>query len=128
MATVTLAEYEKAIGTLSEALLLFDNSAEGSVERRAFRDTCIQRFEFCVELAWKVAKKTMGTNSSAPKTVVREMAQDNLIEDPAVWLSFVDARNKSSHTYDDDIAQEVFAVVRKFPEEGIALLKALEVK
>lgn len=126
MASVNLSEYEKAILTLNESIELHQQSQENSKEKRAFRDTCIQRFEFCIELAWKVSRKVMGVVSNSPNSVVREMAQDSLIEDPAMWLEFVEARNKSSHTYDEDIAKEVFAIVLQFPEYGLSLLEELK--
>ena len=128
MAKVSLIEYEKALSTLNESLELYRNSGSGSVEQRAFRDTCIQRFEFCVELAWKVSKKVMGTGSTAPKMVIREMALNNFIDNPQLWLSFVDARNISSQTYDEDIAAEVFTVVKMFPQEGVRLLESLKAR
>jgi nucleotidyltransferase substrate binding protein (TIGR01987 family) len=125
MASVSLKEFEKVLNTLNEALDLHKKSKNGSIEELAFRDTCIQRFEFCVELAWKVSKKVLGTASAAPRTVVREMAQDGVITNPELWLTFVDARNKSSHTYDEEIAIEVFDVVQQFPPEGSKLLQVL---
>ena len=62
------------------------------------RDSVIQRFEFCIELAWKTSKKTMGSSSTAPKEVIREMAQNLYIADISLWLKAIDERNLSSHT------------------------------
>lgn len=102
----TLVEYEKALKALAKAL------AEPKSD--IVRDATIQRFEFCVELAWKCAKKVMGTNSTAPKTVVREMAQNQLIDDVDFWLRAIDQRNISSHTYREALAEAVYAFARDF--------------
>ena len=78
------------------------------------RDATIQRFEFCVELAWKTAKKVMGSNPTAPKQVIREMAQNNFITDVEFWLEAIDKRNLSAHTYNEILAEEVYAYILKF--------------
>lgn len=101
-----LEQLEKATRALKEAL---DQPYSDIV-----RDATIQRFEFCVELSWKVLKKIMGTSSVAPKTIVREAAQQGLISDPELWLQFIDARNLTSHTYNEDTAKEVYEWVQKF--------------
>ena len=71
------------------------------------RDSVIQRFEFSIEPAWKTAKKTKGVTTSAPKDVIREMAQSGYIEDVAIWLKAIDMRNLSSHTYKENLAEQV---------------------
>ncbi len=90
-----------------------------------FRDASIQRFEFCVELAWKVSKKHMGTLSTAPKTVIREMAQAGLINSPELWFEFLEARNLSSHSYDEEVAKKIQNIFNSFYNEAEKLLKNL---
>lgn len=103
---VSLQELKKAVTSLEKALKEDKNDI--------VRDAVIQRFEFCVELSWKVSKKIMGTASTAPKQVIREMAQNNLIEDPSPWLEAIDKRNLSSHTYNENLAEEVFNFASNF--------------
>jgi nucleotidyltransferase substrate binding protein (TIGR01987 family) len=107
---VSVEEYTKAIKSLREALALPKNDI--------VRDATIQRFEFCVELAWKTAKKIMGTSTSAPKQVIREMAQNGYIDNVELWFDFLEDRNLSSHTYDEVLAEKVFATAQKFLAEG----------
>jgi len=85
------AEYEKAVVALGKALTLPEDDIT--------RDASIRRFEFCVELAWKVSRKALGTDTTAPKQVIREMGQASLIDDVRLWLEAIDQRNLSSHTY-----------------------------
>jgi hypothetical protein len=42
---------------------------------KALRDSCIQRFEFCIELSWKTSIKILGLQTRAPKPAIREMAK-----------------------------------------------------
>ena len=103
---VSIKEFSKASKKLGEAL---------AQEKNEFiRDSVIQRFEFCVELAWKTSRKIMGTSTSAPKQVIREMAQNGYIDDIEIWLMAIDQRNLSSHTYNEDLAEKVYAFIVKF--------------
>jgi len=71
--SVSIEKFAKAVNALEQSL--------ARPEDDVVRDASIQRFEFCVELAWKTNRKFMGTQSSAPKQVIREMAQNGLISD-----------------------------------------------
>lgn len=122
---VSVHEYEKALNSLTEALGMHAAFTEEASKKLA-RDACIQRFEFSVELAWKTSGKILGSNSTAANTVVREMARDGLIDNPEEWFTFVLARNESSHTYDDEVAKKVFAVIQNFLPQGMLLLQRLK--
>lgn len=103
---VNIAEYEKAVKALEKAL----NDPKNDITR----DASIQRFEFCVELAWKTAKKVTETATTSPKQVIREMAQAGLVDDVTIWLEAVDQRNLSSHTYNEELAEKVYAFIKDF--------------
>ncbi|KGE03041.1 Nucleotidyltransferase [Pseudohaliea rubra DSM 19751] len=90
------------------------------------RDASIQRFEFSMELAWKVSKRWLGTDTSAPKQVIREMGQAGLISDVVLWLEAIDQRNLSSHTYNEDLAREVYAFASGFLPELQSLLDRVQ--
>lgn len=114
---VSIAEYSKAVEALKKAL------AEEKTD--ITRDATIQRFEFCVELAWKTAKKVMGTSTTAPKQVVREMAQNGYIQDSSLWLEAIDKRNLSTYTYNEDLANKVCDFIKEFFNQFIELESSL---
>ena len=122
---VSIQEYKKALISFEEALSALKKPNLNETERKLFRDAGIQRFEFCVELAWKISKKHMGSASSAPKVVIREMAQAALINDPEVWFGFLEARNLSSHSYDEEVAKKIQNIFNNFYTEADLLLKNL---
>lgn len=126
MATISKQEYSKALEALEKAIHLTEENRNEPELFKLNRDGSIQRFEFCIELAWKVSVKEMGTKATSPKVALREMLQNNLISDFDLWFDFIVARNKSSHTYDDDIATEVYSMATRFLEHGKRLNKALE--
>jgi nucleotidyltransferase substrate binding protein (TIGR01987 family) len=112
--TPSTQEFKKAIDALKIATQLLDESIKNTPDNielhKALRDSCIQRFEFCVELGWKVSMKILGLNTQAPNTAIREMAQNNLIDNTQTWFDLLIARNKTSHTYNEDIAREVYKI------------------
>lgn len=122
---VSTQELEKAINSLEEALKLYSSATDDS-QKRAFRDAAIQRFEFSIELSWKTSMKVLGSMTLAPKNAIREMARANLINNPSEWIGFVDSRNETSHSYDEDVAKKVFATIQKFLPEAQLLLKSLK--
>ncbi len=111
---VSIQEFEKALQALENTLVL--------PETDIIRDATIKRFEFCVELSWKTAKKIMGSASTSPKQVIREMAQNGFITDVELWLRSIDERNNSVHTYNESLANQVYQFARTFLPHAQVLL------
>ena len=123
---VSVEELIKAADTLSEALLFAEQVKANTVQFKIARDACIQRFEYCIELSWKVSMKKLGSTVKFPKQAVREMARADLIDSAELWLEFIEARNNSSHSYDEDIAAKVFNEILKFKAEVANLIGKLQ--
>ncbi len=92
----------------SRAYFLLREAAErdraGELDQLA-KEGMIQRFEFCMELAWKTMKDYLESQNIVfgqvtPRAVLKESIAGNLISDGESWMSALDARNKLSHTYD----------------------------
>ena len=69
------------------------------------KEGTIQRFEICIELAWKTIRDYMEYNNVVldkitPNSVIKEAFATKLIADGEGWMMALDARNKMSHTYD----------------------------
>lgn len=118
MNSLSFDELEKVLKTLDEALNFAKQSQTNEVQFKIARDACIQRFEYCIELSWKVAMKELGSQTKFAKPAIREMARADLIESAEIWLDFIEARNSSSHAYDEDIAQKVFLEIQKYSHES----------
>lgn len=81
------------------------------------RDGAIQRFEYTFELAWKTMKRLLrakGSEVNHPRDVFREAAAESYIADPSQWFVFLEKRNKSTHIYKKEIADEVFSELPRF--------------
>lgn len=123
---VSIEELKKALKTLDDALKFSQKSRADDVQFKIARDACIQRFEYCIELAWKVSMKKLGSTIQFPKPAVREMARADLIQSAEKWLDFVEARNNSSHSYDEDVAAQIFSQIIVFYDEANLLIERLQ--
>jgi nucleotidyltransferase substrate binding protein (TIGR01987 family) len=101
-----IAEFQRAVARLGQALTLAGGNPLGV-------DASIQRFEFCMELAWKALREVLmrdhGIDSASPKTTLQGAYRLGLIDDEAAWLAMWRDRNLSSHTYREALAQEIFS-------------------
>lgn len=93
-----------------------------SVLDEMLKEGLIQRFEYTHELAWKVMKDYVeyqgATNVSGSRDAIREALQMNLIDLGEVWMDMLLSRNKTSHTYNEETANEIYQKILKeyFPE------------
>ncbi len=71
----------------------------------------IQSFEFTFELAWNVMKDYAefqgNTEIKGSRDAVRYSAQVSLVENGHIWMQMIKSRTISSHTYDEDTANEI---------------------
>lgn len=96
------------------------------------RSGIIQNFEVAYELSWKMIKRWLESNvgpGSADGVTRRELfrlaAENRLLEDVDLWMRFHNARNESSHSYDNETAEEVSKCAVDFAPAARALLSAL---
>lgn len=123
MSEISLSRLEMALDSLKRGFK--ENPSELE------RDGLIQRFEYSVELCWKTSKKVLfanGIDSDTPKNIIRELAQLGWIDNPEVWIDYVNKRNETSHIYNEEVAQRIFAVIKPFIADADKLFKTLEGK
>lgn len=101
-------------------------------EQSTLRAGVIQGFEFVYELSWKAMKRWIETNLNADmdsvprREIFRLGVESSLIDNKDMWMEFHLARNRTSHTYDDDTAEDVLATARRFLPYAQGCLKRLE--
>ncbi len=106
---INISPLLKATETFDEALQQADTPLT--------RDGAIQRFEYCFELAWKTMKRILkyrGIIMNSPREVFRSAGQEGLIESVEQWLIFLEHRNNTVHTYNAELADEIFAALPAF--------------
>ena len=84
----------------------------GLIQIDLIKQGLIQSFEFTHELAWNVIKDYVhyqGNQSvRGSRDATREGFSMGLIEDGDVWMEMIRSRNQTSHTYDEETADEIF--------------------
>ncbi|MFH1619261.1 MAG: HI0074 family nucleotidyltransferase substrate-binding subunit [bacterium] len=119
-----LGQFKKALARLNEAL--------AAPKSDIVRDSAIQRFEFTIDMAWKLVKTRLeekyGVVCQAPKECFREAYKQKLLAYDEFWLELVDMRNQTSHTYKEEVAQSVFERLPKAAEYMAALVKITDEK
>jgi nucleotidyltransferase substrate binding protein (TIGR01987 family) len=76
----------------------------------------IQFFEICFELSWNVLKDYLTEQGfhdiKSPRDAIKKAFETGLIDDGHLWLEALQNRNKTSHAYDEAMADAVVAAVR----------------
>lgn len=114
-------KFSDSINRLEEALKEYEIYRISSS-----RDGVIQRFEFCTELAWKSTREYLieqgYVDINSPKSVMKLAFADGLINDDRSWIELLNARNLTSHIYDENTANGIFEDIRS---KYLPLLKEL---
>ncbi len=94
------------------------------------KELTIHRFEMCFELSWKLMHRVCRFKGreveNSPRDSIRVAAQLNLVDDPATWLEYVDHRNRTTHTYNEAVADKVYEAAREFPFLVRGLLQSVK--
>lgn len=105
-------KYARALNRLSEALEDYQK-----LQLDIIRDGIIQRFEFCTELAWKTTREYLidqgyADGIDSPKSVMRKAYSCGLINNETGWIELLNARNPTSHIYDEETANRVLQMIQ----------------
>ncbi len=91
----------------------------------------IQCFEYTYELAWNTLKdfyeNQAETDIQGSKDAIRLAFKRGLIENGEAWMSMIKSRTLTSHTYNEDLADEIVTVIlNSYYQEFVALQKKLQ--
>lgn len=92
----------------------------------------IQAFEISFELGWKTIKDYLeynGIHADTPRASIKEAYSANIINDGQSWIEMMETRNKTSHTYKEDFAnQTALEILNNYIPLLLELEKFLEPK
>lgn len=99
------------------------------------RSGVIQNFEVSYEQCWKMMKRWLEVNISSTsadgvtrRELFRLIAENRMIEDVEQWMRYHDARNQTSHIYEPEVAENVYAATHDFAKDALKFLQALEAR
>ena len=125
--TKSIDSLERSVNTASS----LDTSDEDLWE--TVRAGVIQHFEVAYEQCWKMMKRWLEENigrtyvDGVPRReLFRLAAESRLITDAERWMDYHNARNQTSHTYGENVAQSVFEEATEFAHDAGQLLRSLE--
>jgi len=109
------SNYRKALLKLTQAIKYIHESNIGdgsSIVDEIIKEGLIQRFEYTHELGWNVMKDFAEYQGNfeikGSRDATREGFQMKLVSNGAVWMDMILNRNKSSHTYNEETANEIY--------------------
>lgn len=125
-----------SIATLEKTLKIAKKIEMENLDKELFeavRSGVIQNYEVCYESAWKAMKKWIEENVEEIDGVTRRALfikafENKLILDVEEWMLFHKARNSTSHVYEEETAEEVYAIAFKFVKPVKGLYEKLEVR
>jgi nucleotidyltransferase substrate binding protein (TIGR01987 family) len=134
-----LGSLKKAVASLNRAWNFsqdrLDKKEIGQTEAEVVRAGVVQNFEFTYELCWKFMKRWLEINLTpgmmegiTRKQLFRYAAENHLIDDYDQWVRYHDLRNKTSHIYDHETANLIFAEAGKFAKDARKFLLAIEAR
>jgi nucleotidyltransferase substrate binding protein (TIGR01987 family) len=92
-------------------------------------DGLIHRFKYTHELAWNVMKdyaEYQGNNNvGGSRDATREALQLKIIENGEIWMDMIQSRNKTTHTYNEATANEIYT---KIIDQYFPLFLAFKIK
>lgn len=106
--------FKRAISLLRSALEEKELSEYSNLEQEGI----VQRFEYTLELSWKVLKDRMEDDgimidTISPKGVIRQAFNSKYIENPETWMHMIGDRNLLSHTNDFDRFSVILQTVKR---------------
>ena len=104
--------FQKAFTQLSSAVHLSEQRPLSELEQQGL----IQAFEFTHELAWNTLKDFLESRGAidlyGSRDASREAFAKGLITNGDEWMAMIQARNRSSHTYNEKTAREIAEAIR----------------
>ncbi|MFL9830741.1 nucleotidyltransferase substrate binding protein [Flavobacterium sp. ST-87] len=117
------SNYIKAVEKLSQSVKYIQEnftteaSLEDEILDEMIKEGIIQRFEYTHELAWNVMKDYAeyqgNSNIGGSRDATREAFQLKLITNGHLWMDMITSRNKTSHTYNEETANEIYNKILK---------------
>lgn len=128
---LNLEPLQKALKQLEKGLL----RSQKNLDDEELRDGAIQRFEYTYGLACHFIKRYLEYSVDTPVVIdtlsfpelVRTAWEQGLLKSSwDVWHKYREARNNTSHVYDEKKAKSVYAVIPEFLAEVTYLYQQLQ--
>lgn len=107
--------WKQRFSNFEKAFFLLKETSEIENLSVAERGGLIQFYEMAFELSWKLMKDYLveeGWEVNSPREAIKQAFQARIITDGHTWMEALEDRNLTTHTYDENKAQEVAERIR----------------
>ena len=124
-------DFESSLQRLEESYKKTVENIDSDVYK-FFRDSAIQRFEFTVEIFWKLLKNVLkeneGITCNSPKSCIREFFASGYINEynAKLFMEMIDDRNMTSHTYHEEVAEIIFSKLKNYIDGMNSILENIQ--
>jgi len=106
-----IEQFNNSLATL-EAAVKWENDSENMA-----RDSTIQRFEYTLEMGWKLLQyilkdERVALPVSSPRAVIKAAHATGLIADGDNWIRALDDRNDMSHMYSGGESEGIYRRIK----------------
>lgn len=111
MSDETNIKLQHSLQSLENALLRLEEALQEPASNALAVDGTIQRFEFVIELFWKMLKRALrveGIETKTPRESLIQAYQVGWLADENMWLRMLKDRNETSHLYSEETARVVY--------------------
>lgn len=138
------SNFNKALLKLSEAVdYIKTNLAKNEIKleidstekvlEEIIKEGLIQRFEYTYEMAWNVMKDYAyyqgNSEIGGSRDAIRYAFSSNLIENGEMWMEMIKSKIKTSHTYNEVTANEIYIkIIEEYHLAFLEFQKTMESK
>jgi nucleotidyltransferase substrate binding protein (TIGR01987 family) len=138
------SNYNKALKKLSDAVNYIKKelgAKESNIEpddteevlEEIIKEGLIQRFEYTFEMSWNVMKDYAlyqgNSEIGGSRDAIRNAFSLNLISDGDRWMEMIKSRIKTSHTYNEETANEIYLkIINEYYPEFLKFQEKMEGK
>ncbi len=118
--------YTKALSKLTDAIELAKLRNLSELEKQGL----IQAFEYTHELAWNTLKDFLSERGNneiyGSRDATRAAFNLEIITNGEVWMNMIKSRNQTSHTYNEEIANDIVGMIaNEYFKEFVTLYNKL---
>lgn len=136
---IELDSLRKSVTALADLLAVSENAERmeqlSEVERNGIRSGVIQNFEITYALSCSLITRWLKTYIGAGvadgvtrRELFRLAAENHLIPEVDLWIRHHEARNRTSHIYNQEMAALVYKATVDFAHDARRLLDTLEAR
>ena len=100
--------FVNSLRQMQKAVALTEDHELSDLEKQGL----IHNYETTFELAWKVVKDYLEEQGAdfekTPRGTIRAAFRDGIIKDGELWMEMLAARNRTTHTYNEEILDTLY--------------------